>query len=512
MNVYAFIYMFWFRMLIFSFHFPFVVISNGNFIYHQYESNFNDWDAGLRNAAIADGKLRYLVDPPPPEPTARATTVVRSSYDEYMKESCAVKNVLIYSIHTNLQRRLINLNAYEMYARLATMFSQAPRILKYDAATKFFEAKLGKGQSVSTHVLHMIEHVETMERHGTTIPKELAVDRVLHSLGDSFSLFRVNYNMNNMDKSLHELHSLLVQAEKDMKLSGSSSSRGDVLMISNKSKGKFKHKADNPKQQPKTPKAKGKNVVIGHSRKPKKGATSDQACHYCSKVGHWKRNCTKYLEDKKAGKVPSTGKSSHIHMIDINCTSQSVWVFDTGCGSHLCNHLQGLRAVRPLAKGEVDLRVGNGAKVAAISIGTYVIVLPSGLELFLNNCYYVPTLSKNIVSVSVLDTEGFSFSIRNRTLTFSFDDLVYGQANSISGIYILDTSINNYHVENKRLKKGDPEQSYLWHCRLGHINENRIKTLVSTGILKSFDFESYGICESCLLGKMTRAPFTGKGT
>jgi hypothetical protein len=94
------------------------------------------------------------------------------------------------------------------------MFSKAPRILKYDAAAKFFEARLGKGQSVSDHVLKMIEYVETMERLGNSISKELAVDRVLHSLGDSYASFRVNYNMNNMEKSLHELHSLLVQTEK----------------------------------------------------------------------------------------------------------------------------------------------------------------------------------------------------------------------------------------------------------------------------------------------------------
>jgi hypothetical protein len=27
----------------------------------------------------------------------------------------------------------------------------------------------------------------------------------------------------------------------------------------------------------------------------------------------------------------------------------------------------------------------------------------------------------------------------------------------------------------------------------------------------SFDFESFDMCESCLLGKMTKAPFTGQG-
>ena len=120
--------------------------------------------------------------------------------------------------------------------------------------------------------------------------------------------------------------------------------------------------------------------------------------------------------------------------------------------------------------------------------------------------------TKNIISVSVLDSEGFSFLIKNQTITFSLDDLVYGQATLSGGIYILDNQTEINHVTNKKLKKGDSNLSYLWHCRFGHINEKRIQRLVSTSTLPSFDFESYGICESCLLGKMTRSPFQGKGT
>ena len=35
--------------------------------------------------------------------------------------------------------------------------------------------------------------------------------------------------------------------------------------------------------------------------------------------------------------------------------------------------------------------------------------------------------------------------------------------------------------------------------------------LHKSSILGSFDYESYDTCESCLLGKMTKFPFKGKG-
>ena len=53
------------------------------------------------------------------------------------------------------------------------------------------------------------------------------------------------------------------------------------------------------------------------------------------------------------------------------------------------------------------------------------------------------------------------------------------------------------------------DKTYLWHCRLGHINKKRIAKLQSDGILKSFDMTSYDECESGLLGKMTKTHFTG---
>ena len=62
-------------------------------------------------------------------------------------------------------------------------------------------------------------------------------------------------------------------------------------------------------------------------------------------------------------------------------------------------------------KGEVDLRVGNGAKVVALEQGDYELTLPSRLVILLRNCYYVPAMSRNIISITCLDLDGYSFGI-----------------------------------------------------------------------------------------------------
>jgi hypothetical protein len=52
--------------------------------------------------------------------------------------------------------------------------------------------------------------------------------------------------------------------------------------------------------------------------------------------------------------------------------------------------------------------------------------------------------------------------------------------------------------------------TFIWHCRLGHINEKRIERLHKDGLLSLFNFESFDTCKSCLSKKMTKAPFIGQ--
>ena len=70
-----------------------------------------------------------------------------------------------------------------------------------------------------------------------------------------------------------------------------------------------------------------------------------------------------------------------------------------------------------------------------------------------------------------------------------------------------DTHIHN--VEAKRRRVDNDSATYLWHWRLGHIGVKRMKKLHNDGLLESLDYESLGTCEPCLMGKMTKTPFSG---
>ncbi|KAG8485844.1 hypothetical protein CXB51_019240 [Gossypium anomalum] len=163
--------------------------------------------------------------------------------------------------------------------------------------------------------------------------------------------------MNEIDKTLPQLFSMLRTTEGNMKKVRPK----PVLMIhNNKGKGKAKVQTK-PKGKGKPKPGKGKAAL-----KPKGGVSKEGNYFHCGVIGHWKRNCPIYLEEIKKAKTSGTSASG-IYVIDINLSTTTSWVLDTGCGSHICTFVQGLQRSRTLARGDVDLRVRNGARVAALA-------------------------------------------------------------------------------------------------------------------------------------------------
>ncbi|KAK8555331.1 hypothetical protein V6N12_009479 [Hibiscus sabdariffa] len=396
---------------------------------------------------------------------------------------------------------MIDLWAYsnnEMIQNLKEIYEGQARQERYETSKALFQCKMTEGTPVGGHVIKMMGYVQTLEKLDFPLKNELATDLILQSLSGSFKPFVLNFNMNEINKTLPQLLGMLRTAESDMKKDGSKS----ILLVREaKRNGK---KVAKSKGSGKT-KAKGKNVL-----KPKGAISKDGKCFHCKKSDHWKRNCPVYLEEVKKAKAVEASVSG-IYVIDVNMSTSSSWVLDTGCGSHICTSVQGLHMRRNLAKGDVDLRVGNGARVAALAVGTYVLSLPSGLVLNLENCYFVSSLTKIIIFVYCLDKIGFEIVIKNNCCSFYLNNLFYGSAQLINGLYILNQENEIFNINTKRSKTNDSNQTYLWHCRLGHISERHISKLHKDGLLDPFVFEQMDVCESCLLGKMTKAPFNGKG-
>ena len=82
--------------------------------------------------------------------------------------------------------------------------------------------------------------------------------------------------------------------------------------------------------------------VITPMKKHKARPKHETECFYYEGNGQWKRNCPKYLADKKDGKVNKS--ICDIHVIDVYFSSvrSNPWVFDAGSVAKNSNSKQEL--------------------------------------------------------------------------------------------------------------------------------------------------------------------------
>ncbi|GJV91209.1 retrovirus-related pol polyprotein from transposon TNT 1-94 [Tanacetum coccineum] len=406
----------------------------------------------------------YVIEQPiPPALTAAFAANVlpewNAVYDAHNEVAC----LMFGSMTPELHRQFENSSPYEMLQELKSMF----------------EKQVG-----------MKGFVEQLERLGYVLPQDLSVGLILNGLTSDFAGFVRNYNMHKMGKTIGELHALLIEGNRNRKKLG----------LGLKGKGKGKDKSYVPK--PKNPKPNAKEHP-----------TKNDACHHYKEVGHWKMNCPVYLyELMKSKKQVGTTSSSGIFTIELFSFPNKSWVYDTGCGTHICITKQGLRGARKLKQGDLYLYVGNGVRAQVEAIGSFDLVLPNGLVICLDNCHYAPSIIRGVVSVSHLVENGFVQCFTDYGISVSRNNVLYFNAIPSNGIYEIDMSnsvpnVNSiYNVSNKRVKH-NLDSTYLWHCRLAHISKKRIEKLQHDGLLKSTDDESFDQCVSCLSGKMTRKSF-----
>nr|GEV00014.1 hypothetical protein [Tanacetum cinerariifolium] len=216
-------------------------------------------------------------------------------------------------------------------------------------------------------------------------------------------------------------------------------------------------------------------------------------------------------EEKK--NTASGAGGSDIFVIELNTILHRSWIYDTGCGTHICNTTQGLRASRKLKPRALSLYVGNGQREDVEAIGDFYLCLPSGLEIVLNNCHYAPSITRGVISVFRLYEDGFVNRFVDNKIQVFRNNMVYFSDVPRDGIFKIDlsNSLTNesfiYAISNKRAKL-DLDSALLWHCRLGHISKKRIEKLKHDGLLNLSELRAFEKCVSCMSGKMARKPYT----
>ena len=148
-----------------------------------------------------------------------------------------------------------------------------------------------------------------------------------------------------------------------------------------------------------------------------------------------------------------------------------------GATVHVANSLQGFRSTRTTLRSERQIKVVNGVQADVEAAGDVSLELVNGFMLVLKDVLFVPSLQRNLISVSRLDTDDFGCHFANGKCELWFDNNYVGDAFLHDELYLLsmrdkvhsvyDANVNvivslSVNVNRKR-KRTQIESSKLWH-------------------------------------------------
>ena len=102
----------------------------------------------------------------------------------------------------------------------------------------------------------------------------------------------------------------------------------------------------------------------------------------------------------------------------------------------------------------------------------------------LKNVRHVPSITKSLISIGILDYAGYVTMFGNNTWKISKGLMTIAHGVKSGNLYMLHVSSVKHHVINVTEQ---PSVS-LWHCRLGHMSQKGMKILSHFGCLPGFNF------------------------
>ncbi len=202
--------------------------------------------------------------------------------------------------------------------------------------------------------------------------------------------------------------------------------------------------------------------------------------------------------------VHSTSEAPTKHDQD---TIKDLWFVDSGCTNHMIQDASYFENIRPYS---AKVRVANGLQINAVGIGKV------GL---LDNVLLVPELAINLISVSQLDSEGFTTSFAQGEVTISsrknpmllIKGFLHGRMYAVLFVHFATAAMKLI----QRLPSSLLDAIVWWHAKLGHINFRDLAIILNSStdvnIRRQFtshvpDITHMYFCPTCVKGKATKVP------
>jgi hypothetical protein len=165
----------------------------------------------------------------------------------------------------------------------------------------------------------------------------------------------------------------------------------------------------------------------------------------------------------------NTYEEDMVLLADDYAHQADVWFFDSGASYHICPKRELFTTYSCADGGSVSMANGSVCKVVgsgSIRFRTHV-----GKFCTLKEVRHVPLMTKNLISLSLLDSKGFSFKGEGGVLYVCKGSDVILKGVKQGTLYVLQGSTVTGAAGVASVEVKEADLTRLWHMRLGHMSE-----------------------------------------
>lgn len=197
-----------------------------------------------------------------------------------------------------------------------------------------------------------------------------------------------------------------------------------------------------------------------------------------------------------------TGMSDEVLSVDFSSHDQH-WLLDSSASNHMCIHREWFKSYKPINDGVVYM--GNDVTCNIFGTGSIQLKMFDGTNKILNDVRHVLEIRKNLISLGVLNTNGYKTFIQGGVMKIYKGILLVMKAKKVGNLFQLEGRTKLDHVST--VSENDKNSIRLWHRRLGDMTEIGLKILSDRNLLPNLNSVKLDFCKHCLFGKQSKKEF-----
>lgn len=417
------------------------------------------------------------------------------------------RKIIVTTIDKSLLTHILTCTyAHEMWSTLKNLFGKSTEQEKSALYQEFFGLNFIKNGNVVTYVSKLETLFVQLKGLEAGIKDEMLINKILQGLPDSYRSFKTGWDFLPVgNKTLETLKSKLLaehNREKAVK------TEEPVAFL-----GKEKRTCHRCKRAGHISRYCRVNIDKNNDRsennkydKSVNRGDSNRQCGICKKTNHDESQCffrNKNDNKNNSGKNPKPDKNvAFVAHGGENEYCEDIWVFDSGCTSHLTNKINIMTSVK-----NVNTRVSSAKEGVDIQIEAMGKVITDKCEL--NDVLYSPDICTNLISINCIIKNGgtVNFSEKGIVVLMNNYPVMHGKRDK-NGLFVVTLKSV---LQNTAFFVSKTEDLTLWHRRLGHLSIENIKKLTTMSEGLHFSKNQFNklklICDVCPKAKQTRASF-----